>query len=169
MEAKKPAVIECVPENAGPIQAPSRRGQFRKGESGNPAGKPRGTRNRVTVIAEQLMNEDIELIIKAVTEAAKAGDMTAAKIVLDRVVPVRKGNFVSFQLPPIRSAAEALNASNGVLSACASGQITPQEAAEINNLIGSHIKLIEVLDLEKRIERLEQERDNEHQEPPQTT
>ena len=45
MEAKKPAVIECVPENAGPIQAPSRRGQFRKGESGNSAGKPRGTRN----------------------------------------------------------------------------------------------------------------------------
>ena len=73
----------------------------------------------MTVIAEQLMNEDIGLIIKAVTEAAKAGDMTAAKIVLDRVVPVRKGNFVSFQLPQIRSAAEAVNASNAVLSACA--------------------------------------------------
>jgi hypothetical protein len=149
-------MTEFAPEKTGPMPAPSNRGQFQKGQSGNPAGKPPGTRNRVTVMAQQLMNDDLEQIIKAVVNAAKDGDMTAAKIVLDRVVPARKGSPVSFSLPPIRSAAEALEASNAVLSACANGEITPQEAAEINNLIAAHVKLIEVADLEKRVEQLEQ-------------
>jgi hypothetical protein len=101
------------------LPSASSSGRFRKGVSGNPAGKPQGTRHRLTLMAEELMADDLTLIIKAVVEKAKAGDMTAAKILLDRVVPARKGNFVSFQLPQIRSAAEAVNASNAVLSACA--------------------------------------------------
>jgi hypothetical protein len=169
IESKGDAVTEFAPEKTGPMQAPSNGGRFQKGQSGNPAGKPRGTRSRVTVIAQQLMNDDLELIIKAVTEAAKAGDMTAAKIVLDRVAPIRKGSLVPFSLPEIRSAAGALEASNAVLSACANGEITPQEAADINNLIARHVKLIEVAELEKRVEQLEQQRQNEHQKSPQTS
>ena len=151
-------MAEFQPEKAGPMQAGSNGGQFRKGQSGNPAGKPRGTRNRVTVMSQQLMNDDVDAIVRAVTEAAKGGDMTAAKIVLDRLAPIRKGSLVPFSLPEIRSAAGALEASNAVLSACANGEITPQEAADINNLIAGHVKLIEVVELEKRIEQLEQQR-----------
>jgi len=50
---------------------------FQKGKSGNPAGKPKGVRNRATLMAEKLMQDDAEDVIRAVTEKAKQGDMTA--------------------------------------------------------------------------------------------
>jgi hypothetical protein len=110
------------------------------------------------MLAQQLMVDDIAAITKAVIEAAKAGDMTAARVVLDRVLPVRKGGGVSFSLPPTRNAAEVLEASSAVLAACASGRLTPQEATDISVLIAGHAKPIELVDLEKRIERIERER-----------
>jgi hypothetical protein len=50
---------------------------FRKGQSGNPSGKPKGTRNRTTVLAEKLMQDDAADIVQVVLAAAKGGDMTA--------------------------------------------------------------------------------------------
>jgi hypothetical protein len=64
--------------------------KYVKGVSGNPAGRKPGTRNRATVWIEQLMTGDIEAVVARVVKAAKAGDMVAAKLLLDRVAPVRK-------------------------------------------------------------------------------
>src|SRR6266404_5105931 len=55
--------------------------QFEPGQSGNPAGRPRSARNRATVLAEKLMQDDIEDVVRAVVDAAKERDMTAAKLV----------------------------------------------------------------------------------------
>src|SRR5260370_80064 len=68
--------------------------QFEPGQSGNPAGRPRGARNRATVLAEKLMQDDIEDVVRAVVDAAKERDMTAAKLVLERVAPRPKGRAV---------------------------------------------------------------------------
>jgi hypothetical protein len=59
-------------------------------EPGNP-GRPKGARHRTTIAAEKLMQGDSEAIVRAVIKAAKGGDMTAAKVVLDRIAPIRKG------------------------------------------------------------------------------
>ncbi len=59
--------------------------QFQKGQSGNPAGKPKGARHKTT-----LMQDDAERIVNAVITAACNGDMTAAKIILDRICPPRE-------------------------------------------------------------------------------
>lgn len=72
---------------------------FPKGRSGNPAGRPKGARNKATVLAEQLMADDAENVVRAVVKAAKRGDMAAARIVLDRIVPPRKGRPVKFTVP----------------------------------------------------------------------
>jgi hypothetical protein len=76
---------------------------FQKGQSGNPAGKPRGARHKATIFAERLMQDDIEKIVGAVLTAAGNGDMTAAKIVLDRLAPVSRRQCVSFDLPKIET------------------------------------------------------------------
>ena len=60
------------------------------GVSGNPNGKPKGTRHRVTVLAENLMQDEAKDIVRAVLEAAKGGDMTAARLIMERIFPVRK-------------------------------------------------------------------------------
>jgi Family of unknown function (DUF5681) len=76
--------------------------RFQKGQSGNPAGKPRGARHKATIFAERLMQDDIEKIVGAVLTAARNGDMMAAKIVLDRLAPVSRRQCVSFDLPQDR-------------------------------------------------------------------
>lgn len=60
---------------------------FRPGQSGNPAGKPKGTRHRATMLAEQLLDGEAEAMIRTVIEKAKQGDMVALRLCLDRIVP----------------------------------------------------------------------------------
>lgn len=128
---------------------------FEKGQSGNPNGKPKGARHKTTLLAEKLMQADAEDIVKAVLDSAKGGDMTAARIVLDRIAPARRDNPVSFELPKIESAADAVAAQSAILSAVANGEITPGEAAEVSKLIDGLVKAIELTEIDERLKRLE--------------
>ena len=98
---------------------------FEKGRSGNPAGKPKGARHKTTLLAEKLMQDDAEAVVKAVVNAAKGGDMTAARLVLDRIAPARRDNPVAFTLPEVTSAADAANAMGSILAAVAAGSSVP--------------------------------------------
>ena len=118
-----------ITENTGPNLG----NRFRKGQSGNPAGKPKGARHKTTLLAERLMQDDVEKIVNAVLTAARNGDMMAAKIILDRIAPVRRSN--SFDLPRIECRTDRLAARVAVLDAVANGDLTPGEAADIFNLI----------------------------------
>ena len=71
--------------------------RFQKGQSGNPAGIPKGARHKTTLLAEKLMQDDVENVVRAVVKAASEGDMAAAKIILDRIAPVRRSS--TFVLP----------------------------------------------------------------------
>jgi len=130
---------------------------FQKGVSGNPAGKPKGARHRATLIAEKLMAEDAEAVVQAVVAAAKAGDMGAAKLILDRIAPPRKGRAVEFELPPVETAADVCNAQAAIISAVATGRLSPEEAASIATLLDASRKAIELSDLEQRLAQLEQQ------------
>jgi hypothetical protein len=66
------------------------------------------------------MQDDAENIVKAVLTAARNGDMTAAKIILDRLVPVRRA--VSFDLPKIECKADVVPANAAILAAIADGE-----------------------------------------------
>jgi len=133
-------------------------GPWPKGVSGNPAGKPKGARHKTTLLAEKLMSDDAEAIVKTVIEAAKGGDLTAARLVLDRIYPPRKDSPVSFTLPKIESTADASQALSGLLTAVAAGEITPGEAAEIARLLEGFVRAKETTELEARLAALEAEK-----------
>jgi hypothetical protein len=61
--------------------------QFEKGQSGNPAGRPRGSRNKATVLAEAMFEGEVEAIVRMAIGKAKEGDITAIRLCLDRVLP----------------------------------------------------------------------------------
>ena len=112
--------------------------QFQKGQSGNPAGKPRGARHKTTLMAERLMQDDAEKIVNAVIAAARNGDMMAAKIILDRIAPVRRSH--SFDLPKIECPDDEVAARAAILSAVADGSLTPGEAVGISQLIEALVR-----------------------------
>ncbi len=60
-------------------------------------GRPLGSKNASTILQEAVLNnsekqilEEFPKIVKAVVDKAKAGDLKAAKMLMDRVIPVRK-------------------------------------------------------------------------------
>jgi hypothetical protein len=130
---------------------------FAKGQSGNPAGKPKGTRNRVTLACDELLEGEAEAITRKAIEMAKTGDGPALRLCLERIAPPRKDRPVNFTLPKIETVADLPKASAALLDAVASGELTPGEAAELGKLIEAHVKAIEVTDLQDRLARLEEQ------------
>ena len=133
---------------------------FEKGKSGNPAGRVRGTRNRTTVAMESLLDEDAEAITKKAIELAKAGDMTALRICIERIIPPRRDRPITFDMPKIKTPADALKAATAILEAVAGGDVTPSEAAELSKTVDSFARVAETADLAERIKRLEQIAEN---------
>lgn len=62
---------------------------FQKGQSGNPEGRPKGTKDKRTELRELLQPHAPALVEKAV-ELALQGDTTALKMCLDRIIPVMR-------------------------------------------------------------------------------
>jgi hypothetical protein len=106
---------------------------FQKGQSGNPAGPAKGTRHKITMLAEKLMAADVETIVAAVLTAARNGDMAAAKIILDRIAPVRRSR--AFALPAVTCEADKAKAHEAVLDAVANGDLMPGEIRDVCRLI----------------------------------
>ena len=78
-------------------QLTSRDTRFPAGVSGNPNGRPKGARNKSTLLREAMeqkvdrkLSREIPQVLDVVIRAAKGGDMSAAKMLLDRAVPVQK-------------------------------------------------------------------------------
>ena len=128
---------------------------FQPGRSGNPAGKPRGTRHKATRAVEALLEGESEALTRKAIEKALEGDGVALRLCLDRIAPPRKDAPITFELPPIRTAADTVSASAALLSAVSAGEVTPDEAGRVMALLTSHRALVETGDLEARLAALE--------------
>jgi len=130
----------------------SRGRPFQPGNSG----KPKGARHRVTRMAEHLMEGAAEAVVHAVLAAARDGDMVAARLVLERIAPVRKGRPVLLPLPVVNSAGDVLAALGVTIQAMGDGDITPDEAATVAGVLEVKRRAIETSELEARIKAIEE-------------
>jgi hypothetical protein len=149
--------IESRPlaENTGKKQ----RGRpFKAGRSGNPEGRPRGSRNKVTIAVEALLDGEAKAIVRKAVEKALEGDIAALRLCLERLLPPRRDRPVVFDIPKIEGVSDALNASSAVLTACAAGTLSPGEAVEIMGLISSHVRVLEMTEIEASLTALEKAR-----------
>jgi hypothetical protein len=128
---------------------------FQPGKSGNPAGKPAGARNKTTLAVEALLDGEAEGLTRKAIELAKAGDMQALRLCLDRIAPARKDRYVPIDLPRLDSAADAVKASAVIVAALSAGELTPGEAAELGKLVASYVTALSASDFEKRLAQLE--------------
>ncbi len=130
---------------------------FEKGQSGNPGGRPPGARNKTTIIAESLLQGETEMITRLVIERAKAGDMAALRMCLDRVAPPSRHRPVLFELPPLEKAADAVTAMAAIAGAVAEGELTPCEAGELVKLVDTFARVLDLVAFEQRLAKLERD------------
>jgi hypothetical protein len=130
--------------------------KWKPGQSGNPSGRKPGTRNKATLFALALMEGEVEKIVRKVVDAAIEGDMTAARLVLERLVPPAREKPVSLDLPNTETAEGISNAQEAVLQAIANGELLPGEATTLATILENRRKALETQELEQRITALEE-------------
>lgn len=129
--------------------------KFKKGQSGNPAGRPKGSKDRRSEYRELFKSAAPELVEKAI-QLALGGDVVALRMCIDRIAPVARENPVSpVLLPSLDSAESVCMAHNQITQKLASGELLPSEASVLSSLLDKSMKLVELLNLEKRIEKME--------------
>jgi hypothetical protein len=129
--------------------------QFQKGESGNPAGRVRGSRNKRTILAEHLLEGDTEAIVRTMIERAKEGDMAAVKLCVDRICPRVVNRPAGFELPPLVRAADAPPAIAAIAQALADGDLSAAEAADLGRFVESFARAFHEAEIEKRVAAIE--------------
>jgi hypothetical protein len=136
--------------------------KFKKGQSGNPTGRPRGSRNKATLLADQIFDEKLfgddkkaDAIISKAIALAEGGDTTCIRLCLDRIAPVRRDRPVCFTLPNMAKAKDAVKASAAIVAAVANGDLTPMEASELGKLVDSYARTLQAAEFDERISKLE--------------
>jgi hypothetical protein len=129
---------------------------FKPGQSGNPSGRPKGSRNQVTLALESLLDGQAHALTQKAIDLALDGDLIALRICLDRILPVRKNRPIEFELPPIKIIADAPRAIGAITEAVARGEIAVADAADISRLVETFVRAIEASDLDKRLRALEE-------------
>jgi uncharacterized protein DUF5681 len=130
---------------------------FAPGQSGNPAGRPRGSRNKKTLMLEALLDEESEALMRRVIGLAKMGDDVAMRLVFARMLPPRRDRPVPIELPRIESEADARRASGDVIEALGSGEITPQEAEQVLRVIAGAALVTHSSDMGERVKWLQEQ------------
>lgn len=129
-----------------------RPGRWKAGESGNPKGKPPGSGQLQKLRAT--LAKDVPAIIKMLGTAAKAGDMQAARLILERVLPPVKA-IEQPQALALPADGSLTDQGRAVLSAVAVGDLSPGQGAALIGAIGGMARVTEIDELAERIKKLE--------------
>lgn len=129
--------------------------KFKPGQSGNPRGRPPG-RSTAQGLRERLA-ERADDVVQTVLNAALAGDLQAARLVLERVLPPLRPQASPVELPALAAAGTLTDRATAILAAAGAGEIAPDTAAHLLAALGGVAKITEIDELTRRIEALEAE------------
>ena len=119
---------------------------------GNP-GRPKGSRNRITRLVENLIEADAEQITRAALKRAMDGDGVLLRALLDRLAPPRRDRAVEIDLPRLGEQADITSITSALVDAVAEGSIAPGEAKAIGEVVDVHIRAVELREIEDRLRR----------------
>jgi hypothetical protein len=108
------------------------------------------------MLAEQLLDGQVEALAQKCVEMALSGDGTAMRLCLERILPARKSRLMTLDLPPITNANDVSAAVGAVAAAMAAGELTPEEASAVAGVIEAKRRAIETVEHEERLRKLEE-------------
>ena len=131
-------------------------GRFEAGSSGNPRGSKTGSRNKVTLAAEALLDGEAEALTRKAIEMALAGDSTALRLCFERLVPVRKERRVKMDLGKIEGIADHPAAQARIAQAVAAGELSPGEGMAVSSMLDAQRRSVETAELADRMAKIEE-------------
>jgi hypothetical protein len=102
-----------------------------------------------------LLEGEAEAIGRKCIERAKEGDSVALRLAMEQIAPVERGRPVHFKMPALGAAADLPKALGAVLTATSTGEITPEEAVSLAQVVEIRRKSLETLEMEERLAALE--------------
>src|SRR5260221_5730372 len=107
-------------------------GRFRPGCSGNPAGRPPGSRSEASILKEQLRGDKVDAAVQIIGDKLADGSEATARFVIKQIDPKKRAALVAFDYPPGASLIERYQA---LFAAAANGEITPEEAQALSRVL----------------------------------
>jgi len=127
---------------------------FEKGWAGGP-GRPRGSRNKVNLLLDQLAEGEIEALMAKALEAAREGDAGTRNMILKQVWSRPRSRPVEIELPAIAKPQDLIPAHAAVLAAMSAQELSPAEASEVTAVLEAQRRAFELCEQEERMEKLE--------------
>jgi hypothetical protein len=146
-----PVVIQ--PANAEQVQAG---GKWKKGQSGNPRGKAKGTGNPIIRLLRQKSYERKEELTEAVLEGVKLREPIPMKIWADRFLPLLQCIDPLPELREVETAQDIAHNVNVILAAARDGRISVQALDSLTKFFAGAANVMYTADLERRLTALEQ-------------
>ena len=129
---------------------------WKKGQSGNPAGRPKGS-GEVAQLRRAIAAQVPALLAKLMAQALQ-GDTAAARLLLERAIAPLKA---AEQPQAVNLSGDSLTAQGrAVLASVARGELAPGQGAALLGAIGQLCRVTEVDELTRRIDALEQKHGN---------
>ena len=126
-------------------------GKFQKGQTGNPAGRPKGRTNPILDSIKKEFGGETGFW-NQVAKAAKNGDQASINLLAARIHPPFKSRSMCVALDIQGDSARDYTSS--VIAAVSVGQLPPDEAASLLNAILAGQKLEKLEELEHRINQI---------------
>jgi Family of unknown function (DUF5681) len=144
------------PRRWGPGK-PVKRGNpdWKPGQSGNPEGRPLGSRSRTTIALEALLDGEGPALTRRCIVAALGGDMGAMRLCLERLFPVRKRIGAKLDLPDVKCVRDLIPAINTITHALSQDVLDIDGANALADLLEQKRRTLETVELEVRIKALE--------------
>lgn len=124
--------------------------RFQPGQSGNPAGRPRGSRNKRTIIVEKLLDDSAGELTTAAIARATEGDPAALRACMDRVAPRLRHRPLDFALPDLVTLADTPVAINAIARGLAHGDLDLEEAAALMRAVREFTLALAAVERDKR-------------------
>jgi len=151
-----PAIEETLAPMAPTTGEKPRGRPFEPGVSGNPRGRPKGSRNQRTVFFEGMLDHRAEEMLHTLFDLALNRDPMAMRFCAERILPLRRDRRVEFDLPEIATTDDGVKASAAIMHAFAAGELSPNEATTAMRLLQAHLGVLEQAKLEPRVSALEE-------------
>jgi hypothetical protein len=125
--------------------------KFLPGQSGNPAGRPPGARNRKTLALQAAYEAKAEGAVNEIMERARSGDRAAMRLCMERAVPAGRHRRFAFAVPRIRSPEDAEAAIDVVMDGLAEGVLSLSEVAELLRIVERLLELADSIGEKKYV------------------